>query len=165
MIKRAKRSLLLNIYFLITAVCILTADQVTKYMIIQRVPENSSIEIIPGFFSITHVRNTGAAFGLFQGHTEILTVISIVAIVLIIVLKSILNFNSAFYNIYLGFVMGGALGNLMDRFLVGEVTDFINVRFIPVFNIADSSILIGFSLIIILILREYFKKGKTEGVD
>jgi len=54
---------------------------------------------------------------------------------------------------------------LMDRFLVGEVTDFINVRFIPVFNIADSSILIGFSLIIILILREYFKKGKTEGVD
>jgi signal peptidase II len=165
MIKRSKRSLLLNIYFLITAVCILTADQVTKNIIIQRVPENSSIEIIPGLLSITHVRNTGAAFGLFQGHTEVLTVISIVAIVLIILLKSILNLNSAFYNVCLGFVMGGALGNLIDRFLVGEVTDFINVRFIPVFNIADSSILIGFSLIVILILKEYFKKGKTEGVD
>jgi signal peptidase II len=165
MIKIAKRNLLLNIYFIITAVCILTADQVTKYMIMQRVPENSSIELIPGLLSITHVRNTGAAFGLFQGYTEILTVISIVAIVLIIVLKSILNFNSAFYNVCLGFVMGGALGNLIDRFLVGEVTDFINVRFIPVFNIADSCILIGFSLIVILILKEYFKKGKTEGVD
>lgn len=165
MIKIAKRNLLLNIYFLITAVCILTADQVTKYIIIQKLPENSSIEIIPGFFSITHIRNTGAAFGLFQGYTEVLTVISIVAIVMIIVLKSMLNFNYAFYNVCLGFVMGGALGNLIDRFLVGEVTDFINVWIIPVFNIADSSILIGFSLIVILILREYFKKGKTEGVD
>jgi signal peptidase II len=165
MISRGKRNLLLNIYFLLTAVCIMTADQVTKYIIIQKVPENSSIELIPGFLSITHIRNTGAAFGLFQGYTEILTVISIIAIVLIIILKSILNLNSSFYNVCLGFVLGGALGNLIDRFLVGEVTDFINVRFIPVFNIADSSILIGFSLIIILILKEYFKKGKTEGVD
>ncbi len=165
MISRGKRNLLLNIYFLVTAICIMTADQVTKYIIIQRVPEGSSIGIIPGFLSITHIRNTGAAFGLFQGYTGILTVVSIVAIFLIIILKSILNFNSAFYNVCLGFVLGGALGNLIDRFFVGEVTDFINIRFIPVFNVADSSILIGFSLIIILILKEYFKKGKTEGVD
>ena len=165
MISRRKRNLILNIYFLVTAVCIMTADQVTKHMIIQKVPEGSSIEVISGILSITHIRNTGAAFGLFQGYTGVLTVISIIAIFLIIILKSILNFNSAFYNVCLGFVLGGALGNLIDRFLVGEVTDFINVKFIPVFNVADSSILIGFSLIIILIIKEYVKKGKTEGVD
>lgn len=165
MIKRGKRNLILNIYFLVTAACIVTADQVTKYMITQKVPEGSSIEVIKGILSITHIRNTGAAFGLFQGYTGVLTVISIIAIFLIIILKSILNFNSAFYNVCLGFVLGGALGNLIDRFLVGEVTDFINVKFIPVFNVADSFIFTGFSLIIILIIKEYVKKGKTEGVD
>lgn len=165
MISMGKRNVLMNVYFLVTAICVMIADQLTKYMIIQKIPENSSIEIIPGFFYITHVRNTGAAFGLFQGYTGILTIISIVAIVLIIVLKSILRLNSTFYNICLGFILGGALGNLIDRFLVGEVTDFINLTFIPVFNIADGSIVIGFSLIIILMLKKYFKKGKTEGVD
>ena len=164
MMSRGKRNLILNIYFLVTAAFIVTADQVTKNMIIQRLPESSSIEVIPGILSITHIRNTGAAFGLFQGYTGVLTVISIIAIFLIIILKSILNLNSAFYNICLGFVLGGALGNLIDRFFVGEVTDFINIKFIPVFNIADFSILTGFSLIIILIIREYIKKGKTEGV-
>ena len=165
MIKRGKRNIILNIYFLVTAACIVTADQVTKYMITQKVPEGSSIEVIKRVLSITHIRNTGAAFGLFQGYTGVLTVISIIAIFLIIILKSILNFNSAFYNVCLGFVLGGALGNLIDRFLVGEVTDFINVKFIPVFNVADSFIFTGFSLIIILIIKEYVKKGKTEGVD
>ena len=165
MIKRGKRNIILNIYFLVTAACIVTADQVTKYMITQKVPEGSSIEVIKGILSITHIRNTGAAFGLFQGYTGVLTVISIIAIFLIIILKSILNFNSAFYNVCLGFVLGGALGNLIDRFLVGEVTDFINVKFIPVFNVADSFIFTGFSLIIILIIKEYIKQGKTEGVD
>jgi len=165
MMRIGKRNILMGVYFIVTAAIIMTADQVTKYMIVQRVPENTSIEIIPGLFSITHIRNTGMAFGLFQGYTGILTIISIVAIILIIALKSILRLNSTFYNICLGAVLGGALGNLIDRFLAGEVTDFINVRFIPVFNIADSSIFIGFSLIIILILKEYFKQGKTEGVD
>ena len=58
------------------------------------------------------------------------------------------------------------MGNLVDRFFVGEVTDFISFTiFPPVFNVADSFLVIGFSLIIILILREYFKKGKTGGVE
>ena len=163
MLSRGKRNVLMNVYFLIAAVCVMISDQITKYIIVQKLPENSSIEIIPNFFYITHVRNTGAAFGLFQGYTGILTIISIVAIVLIIILKIILKLNYAFYNVSLGFVLGGALGNLIDRYFVGEVTDFINFTFWPVFNIADSFIIIGFCLIIILMLREYFKKGKTQG--
>jgi len=163
MISRRIRNVLMNVYFLISAVCILILDQVTKYIIIEKLPLNSSIEVIRGFFYITHLKNTGAAFGLFQDSTRILTTISFVAIVLIIILKIILKLDYAFYNVSLGFILGGALGNLIDRYFVGEVTDFINFTFWPVFNIADSFIIVGFCLIIILILREYFKKGKTQG--
>ncbi|TET14314.1 MAG: signal peptidase II [Actinobacteria bacterium] len=163
MLSRGSRNVLMNVYFLIAAVCVMISDQITKYIIVQKLPENSSIEIIPNFFYITHVKNSGAAFGLFQDSIRILTIISIVAIVLIIILKIILKLNYAFYNVSLGFILGGALGNLIDRYFVGEVTDFINFTFWPVFNIADSFLIIGFCLIIILILREYFKKGKTQG--
>ncbi|MFZ3105869.1 MAG: signal peptidase II [Candidatus Hydromicrobium sp.] len=163
MISRGIRNVLMNVYFLISAVCVLILDQVTKYIIIEKLPISSEIEVIRGFFYITHLKNTGAAFGLFQDSTRTLTIISIVAIVLIIILKIMLKLNYAFYNVSLGFILGGALGNLIDRYFVGEVTDFLNFTFWPVFNIADSFIIIGFCLIIILILREYFKKGKTQG--
>ncbi|MBM3702846.1 MAG: signal peptidase II [Actinobacteria bacterium] len=163
MLSRGSRNVLMNVYFLISAVCVLILDQVTKYIIIERLPLNSSMEVIRGFFYITHVKNTGAAFGLFQDSTRTLTIISFVAIALIIILKIMLKLNYAFYNVSLGFILGGALGNLIDRYFVGEVTDFLNFTFWPVFNIADSFIIIGFCLIIILILREYLKKGKTQG--
>jgi len=163
MISRGIRNVLMNVYFLISAVCVLILDQVTKYIIIEKLPISSEIEVIRGFFYITHLKNTGAAFGLFQDSTRTLTIISIVAIVLIIILKIILKLNYTFYNVSLGFILGGALGNLIDRYFVGEVTDFLNFTFWPVFNIADSFIVIGFCLIIILILREYLKKGKTQG--
>ncbi|MBU2563197.1 MAG: signal peptidase II [Actinobacteria bacterium] len=163
MISRGIRNVLMNVYFLISAVCVLILDQVTKYIIIEKLPISSEIEVIRGFFYITHLKNTGAAFGLFQDSTRTLTIISFVAIVLIIILKIMLKLNYAFYNVSLGFILGGALGNLIDRYFVGEVTDFLNFTFWPVFNIADSFIIIGFCLIIILILREYLKKGKTQG--
>lgn len=165
MLSSTKRNILMNVYFLIAAVLVLVADQITKSLIIERVPENSSIEIIRGLLYITHVKNSGAAFGMFQGYTNILAIISMVAIVLIIILKVILKLNFAFYNVSLGFILGGAIGNLIDRYFMGEVTDFINLAFIPVFNIADFSLIIGFCLLIIIIIREYFKKEKSKGVE
>jgi len=163
---KTKRMILLNVYFLISGIAVLMLDQVTKYLVITRVPAGTSVELIRNFLYIVNVKNTGAAFGMFQGYTNILTVISLVAIVLIIILKIILNLDYGFYNVVLGFILGGAMGNLVDRFFVGEVTDFISFTiFPPVFNVADSFLVIGFSLIIILILREYFKKGRTGGVE
>ncbi len=152
----------MNLYFIISAIIILVADQVTKYIVIQKIPLNKSVEIIKGFFYITPINNTGAAFGMLQGYTKILTVISIIAIFLIIFLKAILSVNSAFYNISLGFILGGALGNLVDRYFAGEVTDFLNFSFFgAVFNVADLFINIGFCLTIIIILKEYLKKKKA----
>ncbi len=156
----------MNLYFIITGICIMVIDQVTKYLVIQKLPVNNSIEIIKGFFYITHINNTGAAFGLFQGYTKVLTVISIIAIFLIVLLKTILKINSVFYNISLGFILGGALGNLVDRYFAGKVTDFFNFTFFgAVFNVADLFINIGFCFTIIIILKEYFVKRRLRGVE
>lgn len=166
MMDKGKRNVLMNVYFLMTGIAVLILDQITKYLVIVNVARGTTMELIPDFLYIVNVKNTGAAFGIFNDHTKILTIISLVAIVLIIILKVILDLDYIFYNVTLGFILGGALGNLVDRFFVGEVTDFISFTiFPPVFNVADSFIVIGFSLIIILILKEYLKKGKTRGVE
>ncbi len=164
MISKKARSILMNVYFLLTGVIVLVVDQITKYLISIRVAEGSTIEVIPRFLYFMNIKNTGAAFGMFQSYTKILTIVSLVAIFLIIILKVMLNLEYVFYNISLGFILGGALGNLVDRYFIGEVTDWISFSFFgPIFNIADSFIVIGFILIIILILREYLKQGKTKG--
>jgi signal peptidase II len=161
-----KRSMLMNFYFLVTGVIIMVIDQVTKHLVSMNISKGASLEVIPNFLYIVNVKNTGAAFGILQDYTKVLTIISFVAILLIIILKVMLNLDYVFYNITLGFILGGALGNLIDRFFIGEVTDFISFTiFPPVFNLADSFLVIGFSLIIILILREYFKKGRSGEVE
>ena len=164
MISKKARSILMNVYFLLTGVVVLVVDQITKYLISIKVAEGSTIEVIPRFLYFMNIKNTGAAFGMFQSYTKILTIVSLVAIFLIIILKVMLNLEYVFYNISLGFILGGALGNLVDRYFIGEVTDWISFSFFgPIFNIADSFIVIGFILIIILILREYLKQGKSKG--
>ena len=164
MISKKARSILMNVYFLLTGVIVLVVDQITKYFISIKVAEGSTIEVIPKFLYFMNIKNTGAAFGMFQSYTKILTIVSLVAIFLIIILKVMLNLEYVFYNISLGFILGGALGNLVDRYFIGEVTDWISFSFFgPIFNIADSFIVIGFILIIILILREYLKQGKSKG--
>ena len=164
MMDKKKKSILMNVYFLLTGVVVLILDQISKYLISINVSEGTIMEVIPKFLYFANIKNTGAAFGMFQSHTKVLTIISLVAIFLIIILKVMLNLEFLFYNISLGFILGGALGNLVDRYFIGEVTDFISFTFFPpVFNVADSFIVIGFILIIILILREYLKQGKTKG--
>jgi len=157
-LKVKKKNIVLNILFLTVAGIILAADQYTKYWINANLPTSTSIEVIPNLFYITHIKNTGAAFGLFPNGTNILIIISIIAIIMIIVIKIMLRFDSYFFNIALGLILGGALGNLVDRYLVGEVTDFLYLVYWPIFNIADSSAVIGFIIMVILLFKEFFKK-------
>jgi signal peptidase II len=141
---------------------ILVFDQVTKYIINQKPPDNFPISIIPKVFYITRVTNTGIAFGMFQGRTNILIIISIIAIILIIVLKIKMNLRSILYNLALGLILGGALGNLIDRIFIGEVTDFLHLAYFAVFNLADSFIVIGFCIIILIIIRSFYKKRPSK---
>jgi len=157
-----KSKFLMNFLFVLSSVIIITIDQVTKYLVNTKISLNSSLEIIPGIIFISHVKNSGAAFGVFQNRTNILIIISVIAIILIIILKIKLNLDSIFYNISLGFILGGAIGNLIDRIIFGEVIDFLHLRYFAVFNVADSFICIGFGIVIILILKNYFKRGANK---
>ncbi len=127
-----------------------------------KVPIGSQIELIPDFLYITHIKNTGAAFGMFQNSTDMLIIISFIAIILVAVLKVTLRIYSFIYHIALGFVLGGATGNLFDRVFLREVTDFIQVNYFAVFNGADSFLVIGFILLFIIIIKIFFKKEEKS---
>ena len=157
-----KSKFTMNFLFVLSSIIIIIMDQVTKYIVSTKIPLNSSIEVIPGIIFISHVKNSGAAFGVFQNKTNVFIVISVIAIILIIILKIKLNLDFILYNISLGFILGGAIGNLIDRIVFGEVIDFIHLRYFAVFNIADSFICIGFGIVIILILKNYFKRGVNK---
>jgi signal peptidase II len=150
----------LYISFFIVALIIAAADQLTKNWIRTYTGEFPIYEL--GFFSIIHVQNTGAAFGMFQNQNLALTIVDFVGIALILsFVFLIVRWYPYFYSrlsiVSLGLILGGAIGNLTDRLNIGHVTDFIDVGFWPTFNIADSATVVGtilFALSLFLIGRK-----------
>ena len=129
------------------ATATLVADQFTKYLI----RENLAIgESWPreGLFRITHGTNTGTAFGLFPDQTLLLTIASVVAIGFIIYFYRAHGGQTWLSGLNVGLLLGGAFGNLIDRVIAGRVTDFIDVGPWPIFNIADSAVVVGITLLI-----------------
>lgn len=130
-----------------TATITLIGDQLTKYLI----RENLAIgESWPreGFFRITHGTNTGTAFGLFPDQTLLLTIASVVAIGFIIYFYRAHGSQTWLSGVTIGLLLGGAFGNLIDRVVAGRVTDFMDVGPWPIFNIADSAVVVGITLLI-----------------
>ena len=134
-------------------------DQLSKLIIISNFEVGKSLSVIPSFFSITYVKNTGAAWGMFSNGTIILSLVSIVflffAFKYIYEAKNISLFNVFAY----GMLLGGIIGNLIDRLIRGYVVDFLNFEIFnydfPVFNIADCFIVIS---IILIIIESFTKK-------
>jgi len=146
-----------NAVFFFTGIVVVLADQFSKDWIKTNLTVGQSFFDI-GFFQIIHVRNTGAAFGLFQDHTLVLTIISSVAVIVLlfcgISMQRYLPFlNNIAGRVTLGLVLGGTAGNLIDRLHLGYVTDFIDFKVWPAFNIADSSVTVGVIILACLILR------------
>ncbi len=134
------------------AALVFLLDQLTKYVVRAFIPFRHSFPE-EGFFRLTHTFNTGSAFGMFQGQNTPLIVVSVVGIaVLVLVYRSQLRV-TALLRLSLGMQIGGAVGNLLDRLRLGHVTDFIDVGPWPVFNLADSSIVVGLILLAWLFLR------------
>jgi signal peptidase II len=132
----------------------LLLDQTTKILVDQNLSYADRVEMIEGFFYLTHVRNPGAAFGLFnEGPAAIrLTFfisISLVAIAIVLSFFRKLAPGDRLSALALGCILGGAVGNLIDRIRVGRVTDFVDFFGFPTFNVADSSITIGVTTIVI----------------
>ncbi|MBI5393489.1 signal peptidase II [Candidatus Woesearchaeota archaeon] len=131
---------------------VLLLDQLSKFIITQTMQMNQSISL-SSFFSLTYITNTGSSFGSLQGYNQLLIW------VIILFIGFILYYLHSFeQNLFpaLGLVLGGALGNLIDRIRIGAVIDFIDFKVWPVFNIADSAITIA--AIIIVVLTFFWKK-------
>jgi len=139
--------------FVITAAIVLVVDRLTKLAVIRRMAEFDSIPVIPGVFNLTYVRNPGAAFGLLPNRTSFFVFVSLVVIGLIVVFAGRFGRGNLARQVALGLILGGAIGNLWDRLHSGLVVDFLDFRVWPVFNIADSSLVIGVFLLAYLIIR------------
>lgn len=114
-----------------------------------------SIPVIDGFFNITYIRNTGGAFSLLSGRLFILIAITLVLMAVIVAVAIKFSGKISFKKkLAFTLILAGGLGNLIDRMIMGYVTDFIDIWKWPVFNIADIAITCGCMLMIIFVLRE-----------
>ncbi len=137
------------------AAVVLTADRVTK-VLAERSLQDGPVELIPGVLHLTYTTNPGGAFGLFGGIPWLFASISVAVIVAIVIASRKLPATSS--AIGLGLVLGGALGNMVDRAIrgpafSGEVVDFIDLQVWPIFNLADSAIVIGAFLVALAAFR------------
>src|SRR5208283_1545451 len=157
-------------YFFLIAAIVLLLDRLAKWAVASNIQLHDSVAVIPGFFHLTHVQNTGAAFGLFAESTaqwKIGALVSFSVIALIIV-SALLWKNShalSTTTIGLSLILGGATGNLWDRMTAGRVVDFLDfyvgTYHWPAFNVADSAIVIG---AVLLVSEIVFAKSGDEAV-
>jgi len=142
---------------LTVAAAVVVLDQATKWIALRTLADGPT-PLIDGFLQFKLVGNSGSAFSLFQGGGAIIALIAIAAVATIVVIASQLP--GRFEGFAIGLVLGGAVGNLLDRifrgdgFLNGEVIDFIDFDFFPTFNVADSAITIGAILAVLLAFRK-----------
>ena len=154
----SKRVIHKDLILMATLIMVIGLDQLSKYIIkstfnlYESWPET-------GIFRIYHTYNTGTAFGLLQGQTILLIVASLIALVFLIYIYNEYTLDNIILRMALGLQLGGAISNLSDRLAFGAVTDFISVGWWPIFNIADSSIVVGITILIAGILyREKLSK-------
>ncbi|MCP4716226.1 MAG: signal peptidase II [Deltaproteobacteria bacterium] len=153
-------------YYLVLLVAALVTglDQLTKVIVCKTIPLYGRIEVLADFFNLIHIRNSGIAFGLFKqfgSQFKVLSLIciSLVSLIVIGYLITQIKQNDRLQTAGLALILGGAIGNLIDRFRLGEVIDFLDVHWQnayhwPAFNVADSAITVG---IVIMIYCELFK--------
>lgn len=144
---------------LLVVVALVVVDLVSKQVITSTINYQENVTIIDNFFWLTNVRNTGAAWSLFDGHLPLLTLISLVASVLLTGYYIKNKQMSHIENICMILIIAGTVGNLYDRFFLGYVRDFLSFNIFgymfPVFNVADSCLVIGvFGMLIYTLMEE-----------
>jgi signal peptidase II len=133
-------------------------DQLTKFVIRAEFRLHESVEVIPGFFNLTYITNTGAAFGLFAGEQTLLRQAFFIAVAMAALLVMFFTYRhlhsqGRLFVHAIGMIAGGAIGNLLDRLRLGSVVDFLDFYLKgyhwPAFNVADSAITVGVGLFIL----------------
>ncbi len=166
MLKPIRRQAIL----LTVAVTIWIADQATKAIVVRNLPVGmpwNPVGFLRPFVNITHVANSGAAFGMLPDRGAFFTIVAVVVSGAILYFGRLIPAHQWWLSLSLGLQLGGALGNLTDRLHYGYVIDFIEVRFFPVFNVADSAIVIGVCILAYHLWNEeeHQKAAATEGDD
>lgn len=148
----------------VTAV-VIVLDQASKAYVVAHLDRYESwmpVAAIKPVFRFTHVHNTGAAFGMLPQGGTVFLIISLVVSAIIVYYYRRLTFGGWVVRLALGLQLGGALGNAIDRVRLGYVVDFLKVAYWPVFNIADSCIVIGVALLAFAMLREEWRLAQQE---
>jgi signal peptidase II len=127
------------------------ADQLTKHVVTRTLPLDDSVHVV-GPLSIHHVQNSGIAFGLFASATPIVTALTAVAVAWMLFFFARSGARHPILPVALGLLIGGSASNLIDRIRLGHVTDFIDLRFWPAFNLADTFIVLGVLVLLAALL-------------
>lgn len=151
-------------------IAVVVLDQLTKWIVRSTLPLHDSVTVVPGFMDFTHVRNTGAAFGIlnaadFPFKTVVIAVIATAALIAVGVYAASLAHHQMVARLGLALIIGGAAGNLLDRIIEGSVVDFVDVYWRTyhfwAFNVADSAITIGVAIMILDMLGVGTHVSKT----
>ena len=133
------------------AVAALLADQLTKQLVIGTLALDDEVRVL-GPFSIHHVQNSGIAFGFFAGATPVVTVLTALAVGWMLLFFARSGARHPILPTALGFLIGGSVSNLIDRVRLGHVTDFLDFRYWPAFNLADSFIVVGVTILLVALV-------------
>ena len=139
--------------FLIS-LAVLLLDQMVKQLIMSDMPLGMSIPVLPGIFHITYIQNPGAAFGILAQQRWLFIAVGFLFMGAAVVFRRRLRRESRWMQCGVALLLGGAVGNLVDRILWGAVVDFLDFRVWPVFNIADISIVVGVGCMMYALLRQ-----------
>ncbi|HOR78558.1 MAG TPA: signal peptidase II [Anaerolineaceae bacterium] len=153
-----------NLMLVLIALVVIALDQLTKRAVQQNLALGEALLVFPpwDFVRIVHWVNTGAAFGIFQGGNAVLIGLTAAITLAILVYYQTLPEDHLFQRICLALIVGGSIGNLIDRLTLGYVVDFVAVGRFPVFNLADSCVTVSVILLLISMIIEERKAQSTE---
>jgi signal peptidase II len=145
------------------ALSALGADQLTKAIVTSRLDLYDEVHVV-GLFSIHHVTNSGIAFGLFASATSIVILLTSLAVAWMLYFFARSGSRHPILPVALGLVMGGSLSNLVDRVRLGHVTDFLDLRYWPAFNLADTFIVVGVAALLLALVVSDRNAAKPQRV-
>lgn len=150
------------LYYLV-AIGLIAVDQWTKYLTMQHINLHEAIEVIPGVLSFTHHRNTGAAWSILEGQMMFFYIITVIVVGVILYYLHTEGKQHPLFGWSLVFLLGGALGNFIDRLLHQFVVDMIRADFInfPIFNVADMALTFGVILMIVYLIWDEINQKKA----
>lgn len=155
-------------YYLLAVLGVIAVDQVTKRIVVSTMELYDSVRVIPHVLDFTYITNDGAAWGMLDNHRWVFMVLSVIGIIAFSLYLFGKKKGDRWIDLGLAFVIGGGIGNMIDRVFRGEVVDFLHATFMeafggfPIFNGADSFVCVGAAILLIALVVEMVREGKKE---